>query len=72
MDMSNLVPVSLCSSHQNCEVNFKSWSDTIDSGMPYSCTISHIYKHAMSDVILLTLSGTRCIILVNQQSTTHK
>ena len=35
VDMSSLVPMSLCSSCQNVDVNLVSWSNTIDLGTPW-------------------------------------
>ena len=52
MDMRSLLPISLCSSFQNMEVNLVSWSDTMDSGIPWSLMTSSSINHVAPLVVL--------------------
>ena len=45
VDMRNLLPINLCNSFQNMEVNLMSQSDTINSGIPWSLTTSFNINH---------------------------
>ena len=72
MDMSSSVPMSLCSSHQNVDVNLVSLSDTIDLGTPWSLTTSLRNSHATSFVVTCVVVGTRCTCDVSQSIITNK
>ena len=60
MDMSSLVPMSLCNSRQNVDVNLVLRSDTIDSGTPWSLMTSLRNSHATSFDVTCVIVGTRC------------
>ena len=61
VDMSSLVPMSLCSSCLNMDMNLVSQSDTIDSGTPWSLTTSLRNSHATSFAVTHIIVGTRCV-----------
>ena len=54
------MPMSLCSSCQNVDVNLVSQSDTIDSGTPWSLTTSLRNSQATSLAVIHIVVGTRC------------
>ena len=72
MDMSSLVPMSLCNSHQNMNVNLVSQSDTIDLGTPWSLMTSLRNSHATSFAFTHVVVGTRCTCDVSQSMITSK
>ena len=53
--------MSQCSSFWNMEVDFISQSDTMDSGTPWSLTISIKKSHATSLAVTHVVVGIRCI-----------
>ena len=58
MDMSSLVPMSLCNSRQNVDVNLVSRSDTIDLGTPWSLMTSLRNSHATSFAVTHVVVST--------------
>ena len=72
VDMSSLVPISLCNSHQNVDVNLVSRSDTIDLGTPWSLTTSLRNSHNTSFAVTRVVVGTRCTCNVSQSMITNK
>ena len=64
--------MSWCSSFQNLEVNLGSRSDTIDSGIPWSLTISVKNNHATAFAIVHVVVGSRCTCDVNLSIMTNK
>ena len=71
MDMGSLVPMSLCSSHQNVDVNLVLQSDTIDLGTPWSLTSSLRNSHATSFAVTHVVVGTRCTCNMSQSMITN-
>ena len=70
--MSSLVPMSLCRSCQNMDVNLVSRSDTIDSGTPWSLMTSLRNSHATSFAVTCIVVGTRCTCDVSQSMITNR
>ena len=64
--------MSRCSSFQNLEVNFGSRSDTIDSGIPWSLTVSVKNNHATAFAVARVVVGSKCTCDVNLLITTSK
>ena len=60
VDMRSLLPISLCNSFQNMEVNSVSLSDTMDSGIPWSLMTSFSISHVMPLAVIVIVVGTRC------------
>ena len=54
VDLRSLLPINICSSFQNMEVNLVSWLDTMDSGIPWSLC----YK------FILIFKGSDCQIMI--------
>ena len=68
MDMSSLVPMSLCSSCQNMDVNLVSQSDTINLGTLWSLTTSLRNSHATSFAATHIVVGTSVGLYRNVRS----
>ena len=64
--------MSRCSSFQNLEVNFGSQSDTINSGIPWSLTISVKNDHVTAFTVARVVVGSKCTCDVNLLITTSK
>ena len=62
VDMSSLVPMSLCNSCQNVDMNLVLWSNTIDSGALWSLTTSLRNSHTTSFAVTHVIVGTRCTV----------
>ena len=64
--------MSQCSSFQNLEVNFGSQLDTINSGIPWSLTISVKNDHATAKAVARVVVDSKCTCNVNLLITTSK
>ena len=60
VDMSSLVPMSLCSSCQNVDMNLVSQSNTIDLGTLWSLMTSLRNSQATSLAVTCVVVGTKC------------
>ena len=60
VDMRSLLPINLCNSFQNMEVNLVSLLDTMDSGIPWSLMTSFRISHVMPLAVTIVVVGTRC------------
>ena len=65
VDMRSFVPMSQCSSFQNLEANFGSQLDMIDSGIPWSLTISVKNNHMTAFIVMHVVIGSKCTCDVN-------
>ena len=70
--MSSLVPISLCSSHQNVDMNLVSQSETIDSVTLWSLMTSLRNSHATSFVVTHVIVGTRYTCDVSRSMITNR
>ncbi|CAA0833356.1 Unknown protein, partial [Striga hermonthica] len=66
-----IVPIALCRQFQNRAVNRVSRSDTIDTGTPWSRTISRIYSLAYSFSFIVVFTGKKCAVLVRRSMITQ-
>ena len=57
--------MSQCSSFQNLELNLGSRLDTIDSGIPWSLTISVKNNHVTAFAVVCVVIGRKCTCDVN-------
>ena len=62
----NSVPIANWNSCQNLEVNFISWSETIDKGIPYNRTISLIYRYANCSALKMVFNAKKWADLVSR------
>ena len=64
--------MSQCNSFQNLEVNFGSWSDTINSGIPWSLMISMKNNHMTAFTVARVVVGSKCTCDMNLSITTNR